>query len=101
MPTMNVSLPAGLAQFVEAAVESGDYGTASEVVRDGLRLLQARREAHAAKLAALKREIDIGLADAEAGRFSDDSIDDILAEVEAEYQAEQAATADAERYRTP
>lgn len=96
MPTMNVSLPAGLARFVEEAVGSGDYGTASEVVREGLRLLQARREAHAAKLAALKREIDIGIADADAGRFSDDSIDDILAEVEAEYLAELEATAGGE-----
>jgi antitoxin ParD1/3/4 len=81
MPTMNVSLPAGLAQFVEAAVESGDYGTASEVVRDGLRLLQARREAHAAKLAALKREIDVGIADAEAGRFSEETAEEIAARV--------------------
>jgi antitoxin ParD1/3/4 len=81
MPTMNVSLPAGLAQFVEAAVASGDYGTASEVVRDGLRLLQARREAHAAKLAALKREIDVGIADAEAGRFSEETAEEIAARV--------------------
>ena len=93
MPTMNVSLPAGLARFVEEAVGSGDYGTASEVVREGLRLLQARREAHAAKLAAFRREIEIGLADIEAGRISDDSIDDIMAEVEAEYDAEMAERA--------
>jgi antitoxin ParD1/3/4 len=90
---MNVSLPAGLARFVEEAVGSGDYGTASEVVREGLRLLQARREAHAAKLSAFRREIEIGLADIEAGRFSDDSIDDIMAEVEAEYAAEMAERA--------
>ncbi len=81
MPTMNVSLPAGLARFVEEAVGSGEYGTASEVVREGLRLLQARREAHAAKLAALKREIDVGIADADAGRFSEETAEEIAARV--------------------
>ena len=88
MPTMNVSLPAGLARFVESAIESGDYGTASEVVREGLRLLQQRREKHAAMLEALRREVAIGVADADAGRFSDDTVFDILAEVEAEFAAE-------------
>jgi antitoxin ParD1/3/4 len=81
MPTMNVSLPAGLARFVEEAVGSGEYGTASEVVCDGLRLLQQRREAHAARLAALKREIDAGIADAEAGRFSEETAEEIAARV--------------------
>ena len=88
MPTMNVSLPAGLARFVESAIESGEYGTASEVVREGLRLLQQRREKHAAMLQALRREVAIGVADADAGRFSDDTVLDILAEVEAEFAAE-------------
>ena len=88
MPTMNVSLPAGLARFVESAIESGEYGTASEVVREGLRLLQQRREKHAAMLQALRREVAIGIADADAGRFSDDTVFDILAEVEAEFAAE-------------
>ena len=82
MPTMNVSLPAGLARFVESAIESGEYGTASEVVREGLRLLQQRREKHAAMLEVLRREVAIGIADAE--RFPDDSIEDIMGEVEAE-----------------
>ncbi len=93
MPTMNVSLPAGLARFVDSAIESGDYGTASEVVREGLRLLQQRREKHAAMMEALRREVAIGIADADAGRFSDDSVYDILAEVEAEFAAEQTSVA--------
>jgi antitoxin ParD1/3/4 len=77
MPTMNVSLPAGLARFVEAAVDSGEYGTASEVARDGLRLLQQRRAAHAARLEALRREVAVGVADADAGRFSDETAEEI------------------------
>ena len=88
---MNVSLPAGLARFVQSAIESRDYGTASEVVREGLRLLQQRRGKHAAMLEALRRQVAIGLADVEAGRISDISIEDIMAEVEAKFAAEGAA----------
>jgi antitoxin ParD1/3/4 len=37
---MNVSLGEKWEQFVEGKVKSGDYQTASEVIRDGLRLLE-------------------------------------------------------------
>ncbi|HVS09243.1 MAG TPA: type II toxin-antitoxin system ParD family antitoxin, partial [Planctomycetota bacterium] len=37
---MNVSVPASLEQFVKAQVAAGRFRTASEVVREGLRLLQ-------------------------------------------------------------
>ena len=60
MPTMNVSLPAELAEFVEREVAAGEYGTACEVVRDGLRLLRRDREAREEKLAVLRHEIGIG-----------------------------------------
>jgi len=39
---MNVSLTAELDDFIQTQVESGMYGSASEVVRDGLRLLLRR-----------------------------------------------------------
>lgn len=45
--TMNVSLPRDMERFVRAQVETGRYRTASEVVRDGLRLLE---EAEGARL---------------------------------------------------
>jgi antitoxin ParD1/3/4 len=84
MPTMNVSLPQALAEFVEKEVASGQYGTASEVVRDGLRLLRYEREAREEKIAILRREIQIARDDVDAGRFSEESVMDILAEVRAE-----------------
>jgi len=41
---MNVSLPQPMEKFVRRKVAIGDYETASEVVREGLRLLQQRDE---------------------------------------------------------
>jgi antitoxin ParD1/3/4 len=41
---MNVSLPEQMEEFVRQKVEIGDYETASEVVREGLRLLKQRDE---------------------------------------------------------
>ena len=81
MPTMNVSLSSELLDFVEGELSSGEYGTASEVVRDGLRLLLRDKEARAEKLAVLRREIGIGVQQARARRFSDRSIKEIGAAV--------------------
>ena len=87
MPTMNVSLPQALAEFVEKEVASGNYATASEVVRDGLRMLREERAVYEEKLAILRREIEIGIDDIRAGCFSDRSVMDILADVEAREKA--------------
>ena len=89
MPTMNVSLPQALAEFVEKEVASGNYATASEVVRDGLRMLREERAVYEEKLTILRREIQKGIDDVEAGRFSDRSIEEILAEVQAEEEPER------------
>ena len=77
MPTMNVSLPAELAAFVEQEVASGEYGTASEVVRDGLRLLSRERALRSEKLALLRREVGRGLAEARTGALSRRSVGQI------------------------
>ena len=42
--TLNVSLPVELGRFVEGMVESGNYSSASEVVRTALRLLREREQ---------------------------------------------------------
>ena len=39
--TLNVSLPVELGSFIAAKIASGRYASASEVVRAGLRLLEA------------------------------------------------------------
>ncbi len=38
--TMNISLPSELVRFIREQVQGGQYSSASEVIRDGLRLLQ-------------------------------------------------------------
>jgi len=81
MPTMNVSLSDELAAFVEEEVTSGEYGTASEVVRDGLRQLRRERAMRKEKLAILRREVRVGLDDVRAERFSSKSAAQITATV--------------------
>lgn len=88
MATMNVSLPSDMAKFVEDEVEAGGYASSSEVVREALRLLQRDKAREAEKLAILRREINIGLADAEAGRLSRKSVVDIADEVRREHLGE-------------
>lgn len=68
---MNVSLTPELEQIVSGKVESGLYNSASEVVREGLRLLQQRDQMREMKLDALRKEIQKGIDDLEAGRVSD------------------------------
>lgn len=53
-----------LERFVARLVAAGRYNSKSEVLREGVRLIQERE----AKLAALDASIARGLADAEAGR---------------------------------
>lgn len=61
---MNVSLTPELEKYIAARVKSGMFGSASEVVREALRLLRERD----ARIEYLRREIDIGLEDLKAGR---------------------------------
>ena len=75
---MNVSLTPELERIVNSKVKSGLYNSASEVVREGLRLLQERDELRKMKLNALRQEIEQGIDDLEAGRFRDGS--EVMAE---------------------
>jgi len=66
---MNVSLTPQLEELVKEKVASGKYNSASEVVREALRLLEEQDELHRVKLEVLKRDIMVGVADLEAGRY--------------------------------
>lgn len=58
---MNVSLTPELEKLVNERVRSGMYSSASEVVREALRLLKAQEELRRQKLEDLRKEIQIGL----------------------------------------
>ena len=57
---MNVSLTPELDKFVAGKVDCGEYATASEVVRDGLRMLKAAEDTRQAKLEILREEVRKG-----------------------------------------
>lgn len=61
MLSMNVSLTPELDRFVASKVEAGEYATASEVVRDALRILKSHHDAHQAKLDLLRSEVQKGI----------------------------------------
>lgn len=64
---MNVSLTARLEKLVSDKVASGRYGSASEVVREALRLLEEQEHARNAQLQALKEAVAAGVAELKAG----------------------------------
>lgn len=64
---MNISLTPELERLVNDKVKSGMYHSASEVIREGLRLLQEQDELRKIKLMALQREISKGIEQADRG----------------------------------
>lgn len=71
---MNVSLTPELEKFVQDKVESGRYTSASEVVREALRLLEKKDQRDAERDEALKAfqaELDRRIAEADAGGWID------------------------------
>jgi antitoxin ParD1/3/4 len=69
VPTRNVVLTEQQAVMIEQLVHSGRYQNASEVLRDGLRLVRQREAEDEARLAALRQAASVGLADFAEGRF--------------------------------
>jgi antitoxin ParD1/3/4 len=69
VPTRNVVLTEHQADLIERLVSSGRYQNASEVLREGLRLIEDRDAEEKARLKALREAIRVGIADIEAGRF--------------------------------
>lgn len=65
---LTITLPAEMAAVVRSAVEAGDYASTSEVVRAALRDWKTKRALQIEELAALRADIDAGLADVAAGR---------------------------------
>lgn len=67
MPTRNINLTDRLDRFVDAGVTSGRYGNASEVIRQGLRLLEQRESEERARLKWLHGAVKEGLDEIDRG----------------------------------
>ncbi|MEE9281281.1 MAG: type II toxin-antitoxin system ParD family antitoxin [Myxococcota bacterium] len=68
---MNVSLTPDLEELVQKKVQSGRYASASEVVREALRLLAERDELREVELQALRTKVEQGLDEARRGELVD------------------------------
>jgi antitoxin ParD1/3/4 len=68
---MNVSLTPELEEFVSTKVSSGRYNSASEVVREALRLLEEHDQARASRLAEFNQELRRRLASLDRGETVD------------------------------
>jgi antitoxin ParD1/3/4 len=79
MPS-SVDLGRQLEKFVSSLVASGRYNSKSEVLREGLRLLQEREQ----RLKALNRSLDRGLAAAKAGKVK--PAEEVFDRLEAKYR---------------
>ena len=78
---ISADLGSQLEGFVTRLVETGRYNSKSEVLREGIRLIQERE----ARLAVLDQALAKGIADSEAGRTK--PAEEVLARLEAKYQA--------------
>jgi antitoxin ParD1/3/4 len=81
---ISADLGTHLETYVNELVTKGRYNSKSEVLREGVRLVQERE----AKLAALDAAIARGLADAEAGRLR--PADEVFDRLEAKYKVKSA-----------
>lgn len=97
MPTRNVNLTGHFDHFIEAGINSGRFSNASEVVREGLRLLEQREREDQAKIQWLRVAAKVGFDDIERGDYVtlrsnkeiDASIDKLGEEASAEFAAWQ------------
>lgn len=79
MPT-SVALGTHFEEFVKSQIQSGRYNNISEVVREGLRLLEDQEALRQIKLEKLRAEIQKGIDSGSAGEIG---INDVFAEVRA------------------
>ncbi len=79
MPTRNVVLTGRQDELVAKLIASGRYKSASEVLRDALRLLEDRIETRQAALEDIRDGVIEGLEQAGRGEFAEGSVDEVVA----------------------
>ena len=90
---ISADLGPNLEAVVEDLVKNGRYNSKSEVLREGVRLVQERE----AELAELNASLDRGMADVKAGRTR--PAEEVFAELRAKYRAMVDADEEAPRRR--
>ena len=70
---MTITLPPELETLVSDRVADGTYASETDVLREALRLLEDRER----RLQELREKVAVGVADSEAGRVSELSVEDI------------------------
>lgn len=68
---MTIKLPAELEKQIQAKVDSGRYPDPATVIEEGLRLIEQRDRTREECLEELRREIAIGLEQADKGELLD------------------------------
>lgn len=86
---MNVNLTPELEQMVKSKVESGLYNSASEVVRESLRLMRERDQTREAKIESLRAEIQVGIDQLDHGEGV--SAEEVFAEIQAKSQTRKSS----------
>ncbi len=84
MATRNVVLSQHQHELVESLVKSGRYQNASEVLREGLRLVEREHDEVEAKVAVLRQAAEQGWSDLASGGFDDvddESLDDFVGQL--------------------
>jgi antitoxin ParD1/3/4 len=87
MSTMNISLTPELDEFVRAKTASGEFTSSSEVVRAALRMMERDQATEAMKLEILRREVGVGIEQAQQKRFATRSVKQIAQAVLARRKA--------------
>ncbi len=95
MPTRNVVLTKHHEQVISDLVTSGRYQNASEVLREGLRLIEERESRDAAKLKILQEAARSGFADFDTGCFvelEDDTVEEMVRDLGRQAQGQDRGT---------
>jgi len=77
---ITIALPSELEELVNAKIQSGQYSSAGEVIREGLRLLEEKDTLRQIKLEQLRKDIAVAVEAEERGEVAPLDIEAIIAE---------------------
>lgn len=68
---MNINLGTQWETFIDENIKTGRYLSASELIREGLRLLQEKEQLRQLRLQELRKEVDKGLDALDRGKYTE------------------------------